>query len=48
LTLVVVLIASRSVSVHWAKSKPDIEFEKSAFMALFYCPKSALCGKPQH
>ncbi|CAA0330000.1 hypothetical protein ALT785_390146 [Alteromonas infernus] len=37
MTLVVVLIASRSVSVHWAKSKPDIEFEKSAYTALFYC-----------
>ncbi|HAX28943.1 hypothetical protein RJ43_09390 [Alteromonas macleodii] len=28
--------------MHWAKSKPDIEFEKSAFMALFYCLKFTL------
>jgi hypothetical protein len=35
LTLVVVLIASRSVSVHWAKSKPDIEFEKAPLWRFF-------------
>jgi hypothetical protein len=35
LTLVVVLIASRSVSVHWAKSKPDIEFEKKRLYGAF-------------